>query len=160
MFQAVEEIPKTLLETYKTYRQRIREDIIAAESQGVYRFKFTGDYNYRTLGQTAREEAERLNRDAMIEYKAAKVDEDEANEAIRFGLPDKRMPRKYKITVMKTDENGNRDVYCEIAPENLDKAWAECKELHRKNEEARAKRERERLRWQAIAEGKTDEHLP
>ena len=56
----IEEIPLSLSEQRKSYREQIREDIASAISQKIDKFEFDGDYNWKYLAQYAREEANRI----------------------------------------------------------------------------------------------------
>lgn len=65
--RAVHEIPQNVSEKRQSYRASIREDLRQAMEQGISKFEFTGDYNYKYLAQYAREEASRLMRELLQE---------------------------------------------------------------------------------------------
>jgi len=130
-FRPIDEIPKPPAELAKTIRRRIRDDIAEAEKQGVYKFEFVGDYNFKTLAQTAREEADRLNRDAIVKHKREKEAENPANKDVNYNVYDKSLPKKYTITSIKTEKDGIRRVFCEIHPENIGKGWEMALKLPR-----------------------------
>jgi len=58
--KSVDEIPETLQQKRESYRAMIRRDINEALDNHITRFEFEGDYNFKYLGQYAREEADRV----------------------------------------------------------------------------------------------------
>ena len=56
----VDEIPLTVAEQRKSYRERIRQDICYAITNRISTFEFDGDYNYKYLANYAREEASHI----------------------------------------------------------------------------------------------------
>lgn len=122
-FRSIDEIPKPPVWQAKTIRQRIRDDIAEAEKQGVYKFEFVGNYNFKTLATTAREEAERLERQAICELREQKVRENHENDDVYYSQYDKTLPKKYNISSIKGEKEGTRRVFCEIIPENLENGW-------------------------------------
>lgn len=56
--KVIDEIPKQKFN--KTKREEIRADIQGAIDKGITLFEFEGDYNWKYLGQYAKEEADRV----------------------------------------------------------------------------------------------------
>ena len=114
MIKEIEEIPKNEAQKRESYRQRIRDDLQEALDKGIYKFEFIGDYNFKTLQNTAREEAERVVR--KITYNWWK-EHPEYKEQLRWYPFDWSTNRKHKlisITSIKGDTPEKRRVFCEI----------------------------------------------
>lgn len=149
-FKAVDEIPHGKMAQYKTIRQRIREDIAEAEKQGVYKFEFVGDYNFKTLMNTAREEADRMNRQAVVDFGRKAKAANPEYDGVYFNAYDRSLSKKYKITSVKTDEEGVRRVFCEIDPDGIEKGWQQAVKDYEKRQ---AKPKREKLKLEYPEEG-------
>ena len=128
MFKQIDEIPKSRYEKFNTVRRSIDADIRDAEAQGILKFEFVGDYNFKTLHQTAREEADKLNRQAYMDYRRAKLAEDPELKNVKFDYWDKTIARKYKVSSIKDGEI--RRVFCEIVPDALNTSWEAAYETY------------------------------
>lgn len=121
MIKPINEIPHGVADKRKSYREMIRTDIQTAIDQGIDKFEFDGDYNWKYLAQYAREEADMIWRRKWTEImRAAK-----AEHGFRYaGIPNYRDKTKYiKITTCKMPDRIH--VYCQIdydAPERICKA--------------------------------------
>lgn len=63
--KVVKEIPQTLQEKRKSYREMIRKDIQEAIDNRIEKWEFEGDYNWKYLANYAREEADRIWRSTV-----------------------------------------------------------------------------------------------
>lgn len=69
----VNDIPMTLQEKRRSYREMIRKDFQEAIDNHIERFEFEGDYNWKYLAQYAREEADLIWRKTIYNDTAKKV---------------------------------------------------------------------------------------
>lgn len=108
MIRPVDKLPDGRWAGSKGYRMRIRADIQEAMDKGIARFEFVGDYNYRTLGNTAREEADKLN------YRL--VQPILRNSKYYRQISVYELKRVFPVTIItaKSETPGERRVYCEI----------------------------------------------
>lgn len=112
MIKPLETIPQTPKTHWKTYRQKIREDIQEALDRGISKFEFVGDeYNYRTLASTVREEADRMNR-TMVSDAIRKADGPE--EHYVYSVYELKSVFPLHISSIKGEKEKERRVFCEI----------------------------------------------
>ena len=114
MIKAIDEIPQNKAQKQNSYRERIREDIQEALDKGIYKFEFVGDYNFKTLQNTAREEADKIVR--KIEYSWWK-EHPEYKEQLKwspFSWSDNKKFKLISITSVKCEIPQERRVFCEI----------------------------------------------
>lgn len=131
MIKPIDEIPEN--EGKGTYRGKVRADILEAISRDINMFEFVGDYNFKTLAGTAREEARRIA--CRIVAKWAK---DHPEYKIRYknweptGWDIEYVLQLIKIYSIKGETPGERRVFCKIKPdmESIIRVYAErhCKE--------------------------------
>lgn len=136
----IEDIPKNTQQQRESYRAQIRADIQEAIDKGINKFEFVGDYNYKYLAQYAREEARNIlagtirRRDCKVRWW------DRAFDNYPY----------IRISSVKGEEH--RRVFCEIIPENLDKAIEQAK---RDSEERYKEAERRRVEREAKNDART-----
>jgi hypothetical protein len=140
MIKPVEEIPMSVAEKRKSYRQMIRDDINEAIEKKIPRFEFEGDYNYKYLSQYAKEEADnvtsRIMRDRIKEMKEQGLVPDNTHS---WTLSKWNMVRPFiKISNKKMEDRNH--VYCEIFLDDLDNIILETQKLV--EERTRASKER------------------
>lgn len=129
----IDDIPKNIPQQRESYRAQIRADIQEAIDKGISKFEFVGDYNYRYLAQYAREEAHNILVNAVRRRECKARWWDRAFDNYPY----------IRISSVKGEEH--RRVFCEIIPENLDKAIEQAErdneEIHKAAERRRAERE-------------------
>lgn len=119
----IEEIPLSLSDKRRSYREQIREDIKSAISQKIDKFEFEGDYNWKYLAQYAREEADMIWRKTYGDLIRKKKEAAGLNDGHYYvgGLPSFKLKGQYiKISSVKMPDRNH--VYCSIdydAPEKL-----------------------------------------
>ena len=119
----IEEIPQSLSDKRRSYRECIRDDIKSAIGQKISKFEFDGDYNWKYLAQYAREEADMIWRKTYYDLIAKKKEESGLNDGHYYygGIPPYSLKGKYiKISSVKMPDRIH--VYCSIdfdAPETL-----------------------------------------
>jgi len=110
MIKPVDEIPMNLNEKRQAYGDKIREDIREAMRLGVTKFEFVGDYNFKTLAQTAREEANHFTmtmvRNWLKDNPGYNTRDFAWGDVLKFGI--------IKIHSVKGDTPETRRVFCEI----------------------------------------------
>lgn len=115
MIRPLDEIPQTPKTHWKTYRQKIREDIQEALDKGISKFEFVGDeYNYKTLGQTVREEADRMNRTMVMDAMRKARDEDILEGIPTYSVYELKAVFPLHISTIKGEKEKERRVFCEI----------------------------------------------
>lgn len=130
----IDDIPENIAQQRKNYRAKIRADIQEAIDKGISKFEFVGDYNYKYLAQYAREEARNILCNAVRRRNCKARWWDRAFDNYPY----------IRISSVKGEEH--RLVFCEIIPENLDKA---IEQAERDNEERRKAAERRRAERKA-----------
>ena len=137
MIKPIDEIPKNISEQWKSYRNRICEDIQEAIDKGIYRFEFVGDYNFKTLAQIASEEARKMAWEIVRQWS---IDNPQYKERYKFWIPGSwkvnRETNLIKVSSVKGETPEKRRVFCEIKPDmdSTIRAYAEriCKEHEEK----------------------------
>lgn len=114
----LDEIPMNKADKRRSYRQMIRDDIQSAINQGIGRFEFEGDYNWKYLAQYAREEADGIWRSTWYDLmRKAKKEHD----LPYVGRPGYEYKSEYiKISSVKMADRIH--VYCQIdfgAPDRI-----------------------------------------
>ena len=130
--ERVNEIPKPTKKRSLTVRDMLEKDIENAMKQNINKFKFTGDYNFKYLPNTAKTVAKNISEKAVNEQTRPLFDRleknlpEDRNFQFRFsGFTASNFPffemRPYiEITAVKNQKNPDiYDVYCEISEENL-----------------------------------------
>ena len=158
MIKPIDEIPQSMAEKRKSYREMIRQDITEAWGKGIRRFEFDGDYNYKYLAQYAREEIEDILRKKVRalyqERKKAGFDD----PGISYWLLSRvdNLPI-YKVTSHKTEDKNRPRVFCELWPENLEPAYMKLVEVENLREADRKKRkELEKAKLKMEADDETE----
>lgn len=108
MIRPVDKLPDGRWAGSKGYRMRIRADIQEAMDKGIARFEFVGDYNYRTLGNTAREEADKMN------YRLVQPHLRNSKYYRQISVYELKRIFPIAIITTKSETPGERRVYCEI----------------------------------------------
>ena len=112
MIKPVEIIPMNATAKRQSYRSMIRGDIEDAIAQGITKFEFEGDYNWKYLAQYAREEADTIWRRAFANI----MREARSKYGIKVYLPCYTDKGQYiKIHSVKMADRIH--VYCEIDPD-------------------------------------------
>lgn len=145
MIKPVDEIPQTLQEKRKSYREMIRRDIQEAIDSGVKKFEFVGDeYEYKYLAKYAREEADNLTDIALRPLLQEAAQENGWNYLKPWRI--RRSGRYIKITSHKAADRMH--VFCEIRPDALAeivadavKQEAEGRKRYEESQKRRAERE-------------------
>lgn len=119
MIKPVDVIPENQVQRRESYRENIRKDIQAAMDQGIRKFEFVGEYNFKTLAQTAREEADRMTMMLVAKWSREHPEYKNVLKYKTFRCYEYRTMEIIKISSIKGDEKGTRRVFCEIA-ENMD----------------------------------------
>ena len=138
----IDEIPQGLAEKRRSYREAIRKDIEYALDHGITKFEFVGDwYNYKTLAQYAREEAERI---FWIRLRPLLTEKKKEHNLKIFPCRWRHEERSYiKVTSHKQDDRVH--VYCEVVPDWMELAVKEIVERQideeKKAEERKKRRE-------------------
>ena len=114
MIKAIEEIPKNETQKRESYRQRIRDDLQEALDKGIYKFEFVGDYNFKTLQNTAREEAEKIVRKLSFSWWKEHPEYKEQLKWNPFSWSDNKKFKLIAITSVKGETPEKRRVFCEI----------------------------------------------
>lgn len=130
--KVIDEIPQTIHK--RSARDMVRADIQEALDNGIRLFEFEGDYNYKTLAQTAREIAERIKDKKIREIQRRFKDENltEAEKNIKGFYIWFRPWYDYKrnwITISSCKGDEHRRVFCKIDDVGLFEAQiiADCK---------------------------------
>lgn len=158
MIKPIDEIPQSIVEKRKNYREMIRQDITEAWEKGVRRFEFDGDYNYKYLAQYAREEIENILRKKVRalyqERKKAGFDDPEISY---WNLSRVYNLQIYKVTSHKTEDKNRPRVFCELWPENFEPAYMKLVEIENIREAERKKqKELERAKLKMKANDETE----
>ena len=128
MIKPVDEIPKNRNDQRRGYRDRIRADIQEAIDKGIYKFEFVGDYNFKTLAQTAGEEARCV---AWRILRNWSDDHPEYKERYKFWLPTSWQIKNeldlIRVSSVKGETPEKRRVFCEIK-QDMDSIIRECAE--------------------------------
>lgn len=158
MIKPIDEIPQSIVEKRKNYREMIRQDITEAWEKGIRRFEFDGDYNYKYLAQYAREEVEGILRKKVRalhqERKKAGFDD--------LIIPYWHISRVdnlpiYRVTSHKTEDKNRPRVFCELWPENFEAAYMRLVEVENLREADRKKRkELEKAKLKMKADDETE----
>lgn len=123
MIKQVDEIPQTLQEKRKSYREMIRKDIQAAIDSGVQKFEFVGnEYDYKYLANYARDEADNMTDKALRPLLQASAQENGWHYLKAWRI--RRTGRYIKITSHKAADRMH--VFCEIRPDALQEIVAEA----------------------------------
>ena len=123
MIKPVDEIPQTMQERRKSYREMIRADIQSAIDSGVRKFEFVGDeYKYNYLPTYAREEADYMTDKALRPLLQAAAQEHGWKYLKPWRI--RRTGRYIKITSHKAADRMH--VFCEIRPDALPEIVAEA----------------------------------
>jgi len=113
MIKPVDQIPLNAAGKRQSYRGMIRADIEQAIAEGITKFEFEGDYNWKYLAGYAREEADTIWRSTWSKIMR------EASEKYGFKVgivPSYSVKGQYiKIHSVKMEDRIH--VYCEIDPE-------------------------------------------
>lgn len=119
MVKEVAEIPTSGNVRVSNYRQMIRDDIQYAIDNGINKFEFEGDYNYKYLKQYAQEVANKIMslkiNKLYREYKEQELTEQEkTGKGFYLSLKSgwEFRPRFINVTSIKGEER--RRVFCEI----------------------------------------------
>lgn len=132
MIKPIEEIPKNLNEQRASYREQIRNDMQEAIANGIFRFEFVGNYNFKTLAQYAGEEARNVAWKIVRQWSIVNP---QYKERYKFWIPgswevNKKM-QLIKVSSVKGETPEKRRVFCEIKQDmdSIIKAYAEqaCK---------------------------------
>ena len=115
MIKPIDEIPQNKMQKYENYRQKIRNDFAEAIDKGIYKFEFIGDYNYKTLTQTAREEANSLVRKIIHDW-VLKHPEYKGKIYNMFGFTENKTLKLIVVSSIKGETPDKRRVFCEIQP--------------------------------------------
>lgn len=143
MIKPIDEIPRNINDKRKEYRQKIKDDLQEAMDNGILKFEFVGnDYNFKTLAQTAREEADKMVRKIIHEWSKAHP-EYTKRYAFLFGWRDNKEMELIKITSIKGETKDIRRVFCEIKPD-MDFIISEYAERKIQEHEERERRRAER----------------
>lgn len=137
----VEEVPVSVQEKRKSYREMIRQDIKAAIEAHVECFEFDGDYNYKYLAAYAKEEASKIFR-YEIYVPAARLVKRYLEDMydLKYAVVDDayKYDKKY-IDIISQKEADRIHVYCKINYEfasNFHGTLLEASEkLYRKEDE-------------------------
>ena len=142
MIKPIDEIPKNLAEERKSYRNRVRSDIQEAINNGIYKFEFVGDYNFKTLASIAREEASRVVWSIIIDWSKNNPQYDKRYKYWRSGSwgANDRLGL-IKISSVKGETPEKRRVFCEIK-QNIDSIIKDYAENECKKYEERRKTRR------------------
>ena len=144
MIKPIDEIPKNQAEQRKSYRQQVREDIQEAIDNGIYKFEFIGDYNFKTLAGIATEEARNVAAKILYTWSNNHPEYKKRYEYWKCGSweVNKKIGLK-KISSIKGETPEKRRVFCEINPDMdlliRDYAEKSCREY----EERRLKEDRD-----------------
>ena len=138
MIKPIDEIPKSLADKRKSYREQICADIQEAIDKDIYKFEFVGDYNFKTLAGAASEEARNI---ACRIVRNWSMNHPEYTERYAFWKPGSWEVNKkmglIKISSIKGETPEKRRVFCEINPDMdfVIKEYAEkvCKAHEEKN---------------------------
>lgn len=125
MVKPVNAIPDSIGQKHYSYRDTIRRDIEYAIKNGITKFEFEGNFNWRYLQHYAREEGYKLT-DRIAQEKA-----DELHLSNYLDRPlrirNYYMPRNLRdgelrhIKITSRKEKDRLHVYCEIFPDAIDK---------------------------------------
>ena len=135
MIRPVEDIPMNKRAEWRGYRARIREDIESAVSQDITQFEFIGDYNFKTLPQTAREEAFKYTADKQREWLRTLPKRETGHVYNLYKNKDSR----YLTIIARKQADGLYRVYCRID----EKAFIYWKEQVQNEEDRLADKARE-----------------
>lgn len=132
----LDEIPQSLAGKRQSYREMIRADIQTAIDQGITKFEFEGDYNWKYLAQYAREEADNIWRKRWLKI----IQEANAKHDLHCStLPPYTEKGKYiKITSVKMGDRIH--VYGQIYPLALERICGEVIEGALKEKEKAVKK--------------------
>lgn len=143
MIKPIDEIPENQIQTWKTNRQKIRDDIQEAIDKHIPAFEFVGDYNFKYLANYAREEAERMNRAMFGQYIRNHREECKDKYVSFYDVVEKDYP--IKITTIKGETKDTRRVFCQLRMDGLEERYALLlDDYFRKKEERERQRARER----------------
>lgn len=147
MIKPVDTIPESPTQAWKTNRQKIRDDIQEAIDKGIAAFEFVGDYNFKYLGQYAREEAGRMNRTMFSQF-IRNHREQYKDHYIGYYDVMKNNDYPIKITTIKGEAKDTRRVFCSLQMDGLEERFAEMVEAYlQKKDEAGAERSRRRAAY-------------
>jgi len=147
MIKPVDTIPESPTQAGKTNRQKIRDDIQEAIDKGIAAFEFVGDYNFKYLGQYAREEADRMNRNMFSQF-IRDHREQYKDRYLPYHDVMKNHDYPIKITTIKGETKDTRRVFCSLQMDGLEERFAEIVEAHIRNkEEQDAERARRRAAY-------------
>ena len=140
MIKPIDEIPQSVKQTRKGYRERIRADIQEALDKGIAKFEFVGDYNYKYLAQYAREEAERIVRNLAYKYWREHPEYKEKLYYNPFSWRDYTALEIIVVSSIKGDTPDKRRVFCKINMD-MDNLFMEfCEKKIKEAEERQAKK--------------------
>lgn len=150
--KSVDEIPETLQQKRESYRAMIRRDINEALDNHITKFEFEGDYNFKYLGQYAREEADRVFRSRFFYPAAQKIrtalKEKNPEQKYFFGIPSAYDCRGRAIVITTKKGEDRIHVYGYIDWDFLNNLedWLFKETERREKEYAERKKEREERR--------------
>lgn len=142
MIKPIDDIPRNINQRRNEYRQKIKDDIQEAMSKGIWKFEFVGEYNFKTLAQTAREEADRMARTITHEWSKAHPEYKQRYSYI-FGWRDNKDMELIKISSIQGETKDIRRVFCEIKPD-MDSVIEEFAERKIREHEEYERRRNER----------------
>ena len=118
----VDFIPSAYVKAVST-RQKVRADLEEAINNRIPMFEFEGDYNYKTLGSYARDEADRLFREWVFYPAVESVKSTLGKELGRDDIECERLYREYKqvFKIHGVTQKDRVHVYVEIDFDFLDK---------------------------------------
>lgn len=119
MIKAVDEIPMSKAKERKSYRDKIRKDLQEAIDKGIMRFEFVGDYNYKYLAQYAREEGDKIIRNAFYSVMAKHRSEFGENYCGWYKVKP-NISKYFSVTTVKGETKDNPRVFCEIMDGDLE----------------------------------------
>ena len=143
MIKPIDKIPENPMQAFKTYRQKIRDDIQEAIDKHIPAFEFVGDYNFKYLAQYAREEAVLMNRAMFRKYLQDHREEYKDEYVDYYSVAGNDYP--IKISSIKGETKDTRRVFCSLQMDRLEDRYAELLEAYfNKREELKSAQERHR----------------
>ena len=114
MIKAIDDIPQNEVQKRETYRKKIRDDLQEALDKGIYKFEFVGDYNFKTLQNTAREEADKMVKNLSFLWWREHPEYKEQLKWNPFSWSDNNKYKLIVISSVKGETPEKRRVFCEI----------------------------------------------